>query len=71
MEQEKSLLSEILSEGNRSGHYNLSNVLETAKWIQASLIKFIGPRCMDAFSLEELRKEANGVTTLLSAGLKT
>jgi AcrR family transcriptional regulator len=71
MEQEKSLLSEILSEGNRSGQYNVSNVLETAKWIQASLIKFIAPRYMDAFSLEELRKEASGVTTLLIAGLKT
>ena len=71
MEQEKSLLSEILSEGNRSGQYNVSNVLETAKWIQASLIKFIAPRYMDAFSLEELRKEATGVTTLLTAGLKT
>ena len=71
MEQEKSLLSEILSEGNRSGQYNVSNVLETAKWIQASLIKFIAPRYMDAFSLEELRKEATGVTTLLTGGLKT
>jgi AcrR family transcriptional regulator len=71
MEQEKSLLSEILSEGNRSGKYNVSNVLETAQWVQASLIKFIAPRYMDAFSLEELRKEASGVTTLLIAGLKT
>jgi len=71
MEQEKSLLSEILSEGNRSGQYNVSNVLETAKWIQASLIKFIAPRYMDAFPLEELIKEATGVTALLTAGLKT
>ena len=71
MEQEKSLLSEIISEGNRSGQYNVSNVLETAKSVQASLIKFIAPRYMDAFSLEELKKEATGVTTLLTAGLKT
>lgn len=71
MEQEKSLLSEILSEGNRSGQYNISNVLETAKFIQASLIKFIAPRYMDAFTLEELRKEARGVTSLFTAGLKT
>lgn len=71
MEQEKSLLTEILSEGNRSGQFNVSNVLETAKWIQASLIKFIAPRYMDAFSLEDLQKEARGVTALLIAGLKT
>ncbi len=71
MEQEKSLLSEILSEGNRSGDFNIPDVLETAKWIQAALIKFIAPRYMDAFSLAELKKEAIGVTTVLTVGLKT
>lgn len=70
MEQERSLLSEILSEGNRSGEYKIADVMETAKWIQASLIKFIAPRYMDAFSLEELRKETTGVTALLTKGLK-
>ena len=70
MEKERSLLSEILSEGNRSGEYKIEDVMETAKWIQASLIKFIAPRYMDAFSLEELRKEATGVTAILTQGLK-
>lgn len=70
MEQERSLLSEILSEGNRSGEFNIPDVLETAKCIQASLIKFIAPRYMDAFPLEELRKEALAVTDLLIKGLK-
>lgn len=71
MEQERSLLSEILSEGNRSGDFNIPDVLETAKYIQASLIKFIAPRYMDAFPLEELRKEALAVTGLLINGLKS
>ena len=70
MEQERSLLSEILSEGNRSGDFNIPDVLETAKWIQAALIKFITPRFMDAFTLEELRQEATGVTAMLTKGLK-
>ncbi len=70
MEQERSLLSEILSEGIRSGEYKIADVLETSKWIQASLIKFIAPRYMDAFSLDELRKEARGVAGLLTQGLK-
>lgn len=70
MEKERSFLSEILSEGIRSGLYKVSDVMETAKWIQASLIKFIAPRYMDAFSLEELQKEATGVTVLLTRGLK-
>jgi AcrR family transcriptional regulator len=70
MEQERSLLSEILSEGNRSGDFNIPDVLETSKWIQAALIKFIAPRYMDAFTLEELRQEAIGVTAMLTKGLK-
>jgi len=70
MEQERSLLSEILSEGNRSGDFNIPDVLGTAKWIQAALIKFIAPRYMDAFTLEELRNEAIGVTAILTKGLK-
>ncbi len=70
MEQERSLLSEILSEGNRSGDFNIPDVLETAKIIQAALIKFIAPRYMDAFPLEELRKEVLAVTALLINGLK-
>ncbi len=70
MEQEKSLLSEILSEGNRSGDFNVPDVQETAKWIQAALIKFIAPRYMDAFTLEELKKEAIGVTAIFIEGIK-
>ncbi|HIK58066.1 MAG: TetR/AcrR family transcriptional regulator [Nitrospinaceae bacterium] len=70
MEQERALLSEILSEGNRSGDFNIPDVLGTAKWIQAALIKFIAPRYMDAFTLEELRNETIGVTAMLTKGLK-
>lgn len=70
MEQERALLSEILSEGNRSGDFNIPDVLETAKWIQAALIKFITPRYMDTSTLEELRKEAIGVTGMLTKAIK-
>ncbi len=70
MEKEKALLSEILSEGNRSGDFNVPDVLESAKWIQAALIKFIAPRYMDAFSYEDLKKEALGTTQLLIKGIK-
>ncbi len=70
MEKERSLISEILSEGNRAGLYNIPDVMKTAKGIQAALIKFIAPRYMDAFSLEELRSEAAEVTALLTKGLK-
>ncbi len=70
MEQERSLLSEVLSEGNRSGTFNIPDVQKTAGWIQAALIKFIAPRYMDAFTLEELRNEAIGITSMLIEGVK-
>ena len=70
MEQEKLLISEILFQGNSSGDFNIPDVLETSKWIQAALIKFFSPRYMDAFKLEELRREAEGVVNTLIRGLK-
>jgi len=71
MMKEKALISEILSEGNRSGDFKVPDVLETAGWIQAALIKFIAPRYMDAFPLETLKKESIGVTDLIVKGLKS
>ena len=68
--QERLLISEILLQGNSSGDFNIPDVLETSKWIQAALMKFFSPRSMDAFTLEELRKEAEGVINTLIKGLK-
>lgn len=69
MEQERSLISEILSEGNRSGVFDVVNVMESSQFVQAGLIKFIAPRYMGVFPLETLRQEARGVTDLLIYGL--
>jgi hypothetical protein len=68
--QERLLISEILLQGNTSGDFNIPDVQETSKWIQAALMKFFSPRSMDAFTLEELRKEAEGVINTLIKGLK-
>jgi len=70
MKQERFLISEILSQGNSSRDFNIRDVQETSKWIQAALMKFFAPRSMDAFTLEELRKEAEGVVNTLIRGLK-
>ena len=70
MKQERFLISEILTQGNRSRDFNIRDVQETSKWIQAALMKFFSPRSMDAFTLEELRKEAEGVVNTLIRGLK-
>lgn len=70
LEQERSLISEILAEGNRSGVFNVIDVSETAQFIQSGLIKFLAPRYMDAFPLETLRIEAHGTTQLLIEGIR-
>ena len=70
MKQERFLISEILTQGNRSRDFNIRDVQETSKWIQAALINFFSQRSMDAFTLEELRKEAEGVVNTLIRALK-
>tara|TARA_B110001454_G_C12552817_1_gene364332 strand:+ start:91 stop:708 length:618 start_codon:yes stop_codon:yes gene_type:complete len=70
MEREKLLISKILCQGKNSGDFNIPDVLETSIWIQAALTKFFSPRYMDAFTLEELKREAEGVVNTLIRGLK-
>lgn len=65
----QSLVAEVLAEGNRSGEFDVPDILGTANVILASTMKFITPHFMGAFALEELEREAQGVVKLLVQGL--
>jgi AcrR family transcriptional regulator len=69
METQQSLLAEVLAEGNRSGEFDVPDILGTAKIILATTMKFIAPHFMGAFALEDLEIEACGVVKLLVQGL--
>ncbi|GJL77163.1 MAG: TetR family transcriptional regulator [Nitrospinaceae bacterium] len=69
LKTQQSLVAEVLAEGNRSGEFEVPDVLETAEIILAATMKFIAPHFMGAFTLEELEKESRGVVKLLVKGL--
>jgi len=64
------LVSEILSEGNRSGEFKVGDVAQTANVIYAMTTKFRLPHFIKNVTLEELEQEAKGVVALMIHGLK-
>ena len=65
----QSLLTEILSEGNKTGEFDVPDVLTSAEMILAATMKFTAPHFMTLFPLEQLEQEAKGVVQLLIRGL--
>ncbi len=69
---QQSLIAEILAEGNRTGEFDVPDVLKTAKSILGATFKFIAPHYMGSLahiSLEDLEHEARQVVDLLVRGL--
>ncbi len=67
---QNSLMSEILSEGNRTGEFNVSDVVHTANAIYALTTKFRLPHFIKNVTLEGLEQEAKAAVDLMIGGLK-
>ncbi len=67
---QNSLMSEILSEGNRTGEFNVPDVVQTANAIYSVTTKFRLPHFIKNVTLEELESEATAVVALMIKGLK-
>ena len=67
---QNSLMSEILSEGNRTGEFNVSDVVHTANAIYALTTKFRLPHFIKNVTLEGLEQEAKASVDLMIRGLK-
>lgn len=65
----QSLVAEVLAEGNKTGDFDVPDVLGTARVFLAATTKFITPHFMGAFKLKELENEAREVVQLLVQGL--
>ncbi len=70
LEVQYSLLSEILAEGNRSGDFDLPDVVTTARLVHAAILKFHDPSCINDYFKEDLEEEAKAVVGLLIKGLR-
>jgi AcrR family transcriptional regulator len=68
--RQRSLLTEILSDGNRSGEFTVGDVVLTAEMLQAATMKFKFPQLWSKLQLPELKRELNGVLDLLLTGLE-
>ncbi len=67
---QNSLMSEILSEGNRTGDFKVADVVQTANAIYSMTTKFRLPHFIKNVTLEELEQEATAVVALMIKGLK-
>ena len=67
---QNSLMSEILTEGNRTGDFDVQDVAQTANAIYAMTTKFRLPHFIRNVTLEGLEEEARSVIELLIQGLK-
>ncbi len=67
---QNSLMSEILSEGNRTGEFKVSDVVHTANAIYALTTKFRLPHFIKNVTLEGLEQEAKAGVDLMIKGLK-
>lgn len=70
VQAEQALITEILSEGNRSGEFDVEDVVKTAEYVHAAMVKFGVPIFMGLYPLDEFETKAIGVTRLLIKGLK-
>jgi len=64
------LISEILTEGNHTGEFNIADVDKTANAIYVMTTKFRLPHFIKNVTLEELEQEAKEVVALMIRGLK-
>ena len=67
---QNTFMSEILSEGNRTGVFKVGDVAQTANAIYAMTTKFRLPHFVKNVTLEELEQEAKAAVSLMIQGLK-
>ncbi|MFK8066835.1 MAG: TetR/AcrR family transcriptional regulator [Gammaproteobacteria bacterium] len=69
VEEEIALITEILSQGNSTGEFDVSDVVVTARNIQTAIIMFNVPTFMGLYPLEDFEVMANGVIDLILSGI--
>jgi AcrR family transcriptional regulator len=66
---EQALIAEILAEGNRSGEFDIPDVVTTAETVLATLALFSVPLFMQSYPLQTFEDKAVKVAELLVRGL--
>jgi len=66
----RSLLAEVLSEGNRTGEFDVADVIETAGVILDATFMYQTQGCVGNFSLDELKQSAVRMVRMIIGGLE-
>jgi AcrR family transcriptional regulator len=69
-ERIRSLLAEILAEGNRSGEFDAPDVVDSADAVLKATSFFQAPQCFVQLSLSDLEESAGRVVRLIVKGLR-
>ena len=70
LEKMKSMLAEIITEGDRAGEFDAPDASAAAGAVLSACTKFIAPHFIGMFPLEVLREEASEVIQVLVRGLR-
>lgn len=65
----QSLIAEILAEGNRTGEFDIDDVIKTAESIKNATVAFSFPMFMRLFPKDKFREMAINVVDLITKGL--
>lgn len=71
LKQSRSVLTEILSQGNSSGEFDIDDVVKTAGLIQVATMKFRYPQLFSNLGIEELETELEGVYEIVACGISS
>lgn len=66
---DKQLIRMILQKGVESGDFIISDINETAEFLQSAIVKFSSPFFMAMYPIEDLQRQAKGVVKLVLNGL--
>lgn len=66
----RSLLAEIIAEGNKKGEFDAPDVVDAADVVLKATSLFQAPQCLVQLSLEDLETSARKVVRLISNGLR-
>jgi len=72
MERRVSILSELVSEGNRTGVLDVENVIQTSQTILNCTVKYISARYFPIVdcSMEERKEQVKDIVELLYRGME-
>jgi hypothetical protein len=69
VDSDRRLIGRILQKGIESSDFAITDINETAEFLQSAIVKFSSPFFMAMYPIEDLQRQAKGVVKLVLNGL--